>query len=671
MSVWRAAAGQNSGRNKVDQDADDWETDPDFVVSCHVLLLPLRSVCLPVHADRMTCRKRSSDGDPKPCKDPDAAAAPLSKYMHHHERRSTLPLTHKHAQTRTTTWHSLQQLRQNVAVEDERVKQQFQHASQTDSAKGFGGKYGVQSDRVDKASLGWDYQEKLQKHASQKDYATGFGGKYGVQKDRVDKSAVGWEHKEKVEKHESQKDYSKGFGGKFGIEADKKDKSAVGWEHHEKVEKHASQVDYSTGFGGKFGVQKDRVDSSAVGWEYKEKVEKHESQKDYSKGFGGKFGVDSDRKDKSAVGWDYKEKVEKHESQTDYSKGFGGKFGVDSDRKDKSAVGWDYKEQVEKHESQKDYSKGFGGKFGVEKERMDKSALSWSDKEPQEKKTSAEKDPVLARGSASSLKAKWESMARGDAVDQGKQKVEEARLARIERERQEKELAKQNEEERQARLKQQQEEERPFGDDADEDAEDRSRDEECKPKVGRLGVSVFPGMKSQATAQPLSDPIANRPLNGGQAAESAPRNDERIEGSSAANGVNRQGSRSEEKVAIKGQHDDDEDNEWDVATDDHQTSSKFVAEQALPIKSPAKMSVEASSATEESKTVANVKKGADDDQGLTAVALYDYEAADVDEISFDPDDLITNIDMVDEGWYRGRCKGKVGLFPANYVELNV
>lgn len=33
----------------------------------------------------------------------------------------------------------------------------------------------------------------------------GFGGKFGVQTDRQDKSAVGWDHVEKVEKHESQK----------------------------------------------------------------------------------------------------------------------------------------------------------------------------------------------------------------------------------------------------------------------------------------------------------------------------------------------------------------------------------------------------------------------------------------------------------------------------------
>lgn len=40
-----------------------------------------------------------------------------------------------------------------------------------------------------------------------------------------------------------------------------------------------------------------------------------------------------------------------------------------------------------------------------------------------------------------------------------------------------------------------------------------------------------------------------------------------------------------------------------------------------------------------------------------------------DEISFDPDDIITDIEMVDEGWWRGRCHDRFGLFPANYVNL--
>ena len=37
------------------------------------------------------------------------------------------------------------------------------------------------------------------------DYSSGFGGRYGVQADRVDKSAVGFDYQGKTEKHESQK----------------------------------------------------------------------------------------------------------------------------------------------------------------------------------------------------------------------------------------------------------------------------------------------------------------------------------------------------------------------------------------------------------------------------------------------------------------------------------
>lgn len=84
---------------------------------------------------------------------------------------------------------------------------------------GYGGKFGVEKDRMDKVQLnihcliaflsfihadikttscllsllhvqvamGHDYVADVEKHSSQKDAAKGFGGKYGVQKDRVDK----------------------------------------------------------------------------------------------------------------------------------------------------------------------------------------------------------------------------------------------------------------------------------------------------------------------------------------------------------------------------------------------------------------------------------------------------------------------------------------------------
>lgn len=41
------------------------------------------------------------------------------------------------------------------------------------------------------------------------DYSTGFGGRYGVQADRVDQSAVGFDYQGKTEKHESQKGLSR------------------------------------------------------------------------------------------------------------------------------------------------------------------------------------------------------------------------------------------------------------------------------------------------------------------------------------------------------------------------------------------------------------------------------------------------------------------------------
>ena len=169
----------------------------------------------------------------------------------------------------------------------------------TNFSAGYGGKYGVQQDRVDKSAVGFEYQAKSEKHSSQIDYAKGFGGKYGVAQDRVDKSAVGFEYEGKTEKHSSQVDYAKGFGGKYGVAQDRVDKSAVGFEYEGKTEKHASQVDYAKGFGGKYGVAQDRVDKSAVGFDHVEKLSKHSSQVDYSKGFGGKYGV-QENKDKSA-----------------------------------------------------------------------------------------------------------------------------------------------------------------------------------------------------------------------------------------------------------------------------------------------------------------------------------------------------------------------------------
>ncbi|KAF3850959.1 hypothetical protein F7725_012731 [Dissostichus mawsoni] len=50
-------------------------------------------------------------------------------------------------------------------------------------------------------------------------------------------------------------------------------------------------------------------------------------------------------------------------------------------------------------------------------------------------------------------------------------------------------------------------------------------------------------------------------------------------------------------------------------------------------------------------------------------ALYDYQAEDESEISFEPGDIIKDVETVDKAWWRGWSKdGRQGLFPANYIE---
>ncbi|KAK1878054.1 LIM and SH3 domain protein 1, partial [Dissostichus eleginoides] len=51
-------------------------------------------------------------------------------------------------------------------------------------------------------------------------------------------------------------------------------------------------------------------------------------------------------------------------------------------------------------------------------------------------------------------------------------------------------------------------------------------------------------------------------------------------------------------------------------------------------------------------------------------AVYDYAAADEDEVSFVDGDVIIDVQQIDEGWMYGRVErtGQQGMLPANYVE---
>ncbi|XP_069479524.1 src substrate cortactin isoform X5 [Ambystoma mexicanum] len=396
---------------------------------------------------------------------------------------------------------------------------------------------------------------------------------------------------------------SHGYGGKFGVQQDRMDKSAVGHEYQSKLSKHCSQVDSAKGFGGKFGVQVDRVDQSAVGFEYQGKTEKHASQKDYSSGFGGKYGVQADRVDKSALGFDYQGKTEKHESQKDYSKGFGGKYGVDKDNVDKSAVGFEYQGKTEKHESQKDYSKGFGGKFGVQSDRMDKNALSFEDIEKPSSTYQKTRPVEAVSNKTSNLRANFENLAKENELEDRK-KAEAERAQRM--------------------------------------AKDRQEQEEARSKL-----------EEQAKAKKQTPPPSPVPQKVKEQSPPSPNIYEDAYTYDVEPSV-----KSSSKAPAK-----EEEPVYEAEETDYQ--------EAISHREPSEPGAVYETAEDRGNypVEENAYAEYESDLGITAIALYDYQAAGDDEISFDPDDIITNIEMIDDGWWRGVCKDRYGLFPANYVEL--
>uniref|UniRef100_A0A8C9PFX1 Hematopoietic lineage cell-specific protein n=1 Tax=Spermophilus dauricus TaxID=99837 RepID=A0A8C9PFX1_SPEDA len=357
------------------------------------------------------------------------------------------------------------------------------------------------------------------------------------------------------------------------------------------------------------------------------KKKEMESGPKASHGYGGRFGVERDRMDKSAVGHEYVAEVEKHSSQTDAAKGFGGKFGVERDRADKSAVGFDYKGEVEKHTSQKGedlYSRLSAVGFN----EMEAPTTAYKKTTPIEAASSG------ARG----LKAKFESMA------------EEKR--------------KQEEEEKAQQVARQQQERKAVSETV-VPAEKPAAPAAPAPLPKKISSEAWPPAQSHPAPEPEAvrtnreHPVPSLPKR-----QSPP---EDYEEPPALPPRTPEGFQVVEEPIYEAEPEPEPENDYeDVGEMDKQEQDNDPEGDYEDVLEPEDPCVPSTLAGEWRPSGSPAGAGA---MGISAVALYDYQGEGSDELSFDPDDIITDIEKVDEGWWRGRCHGHFGLFPANYVKL--
>ena len=52
------------------------------------------------------------------------------------------------------------------------------------------------------------------------------------------------------------------------------------------------------------------------------------------------------------------------------------------------------------------------------------------------------------------------------------------------------------------------------------------------------------------------------------------------------------------------------------------------------------------------------------------VALYEYSAQLPDELSLRVGDVITKVERMEGGWWRGELAGNTGMFPDNFVKVS-
>ncbi|EDS27129.1 cortactin [Culex quinquefasciatus] len=337
-----------------------------------------------------------------------------------------------------------------------------------------------------------------------------------------------------------------------------------------------------------------------------------------------------------------------------YHKGFGGKFGVQTDRKDKSALGWDYHEKAQMHESQLDHKIGFGGKFGVQSDRMDKSAVGFQEQDKIGTNYTKVK-PDIGTAKPSNIRARFENFAVA-AEEETRKRADEQKRLREEKDKKDREEAAKR-----------------------VNATNEATTEPKKPErkgpinTGReLGVgstiSNFNKQPQSPTEAPRKEPILLPKETVPRAPVVAPQPDVIPTNVVVAEQPKEPEPEPEpEPIQVPTARSQPVPEPEAVVEEVVQQKQAFVEPEPVVEPEPEPAVVAAPAAAEPEEPEEFILSA--DNPGVQAIALYDYQAAADDEISFDPDDRITHIEMIDEGWWRGLCNNQYGLFPANYVQL--
>lgn len=292
------------------------------------------------------------------------------------------------------------------------------------------------------------------------------------------------------------------------------------------------------------------------------------------------------------------------------------------------------------HESQTDHSKGFGGKFGVQTDRMDKSALAFS--EPKNIGTAYTKTkPDIGAAKPSDMRAKFENMIRSDppplkeTPEKKSGKLDSSKFENMTRsEPPTKEIQKSGKLDP-SKFENMNQSDPPAKEIQKSGKLDsskfenmiRSSDSPVKEmhKSGKLDSSKFENMGSDTLLK--ETPKAGGKLDSSKTAMFAnPPVETPLPKLSPVRSIKKVEPMKVEEVELN-----------------IEIQPKIEVEEQ-------RKSIEVEEIIEEVQVEAKEEVAEEnaelEDTGLVAVALYDYQSAAEDEISFDPEDVITHVEMV-------------------------